>query len=82
MKMTVFWDVALCNLVDVDRRFRELTTPIIMLTVSIRLHSATSQKAAIFKQGFIVPRKHVFKRLEKNVERKLGYGNFAMKVSY
>jgi hypothetical protein len=39
MKMAVFWDVAPCGLVEIDRSFRD---------ASSRLHGATSQKTVIF----------------------------------
>jgi hypothetical protein len=42
MKMAVFWDVALCSLVDINQH----------QTISARLQSATSQKTAIIKPEF------------------------------
>jgi hypothetical protein len=45
MKMAVFWDVALCSLVDIYQVPEELTASIITLMM---LHSATTQKTAIF----------------------------------
>jgi hypothetical protein len=35
MKMTVFWDVAPCNLVEVDRRFRGAMIALMIEIVSI-----------------------------------------------
>jgi hypothetical protein len=57
MKMAVFWDVAQCSLVEIDRRFRGLTAfviraialmmeavrPLKRRSISGRLHGATSQ---------------------------------------
>jgi hypothetical protein len=40
LKMAVFWDVAPCSLVDINRRFRE--------AYFFHHHGATSQKTAIF----------------------------------
>jgi hypothetical protein len=42
IKVAVFWDVAPCSLVEIDRRLDVLTASIIIL------HGATSQKTAIF----------------------------------
>jgi hypothetical protein len=57
--MAVFWDVAPCSLVDNEQRFRKAYCPIIRvmmmeavrssdMSISTRLHGATSQKIAIF----------------------------------
>jgi hypothetical protein len=46
MKITVFWDVVPCNLVEVQRC---LQAPLKCQTTSTRLHGATSQKTVIFK---------------------------------
>jgi hypothetical protein len=45
MKMITFWDIALCTLVEVDRRFRVAM-----------IHSTISVKAAIFKFPFLCKR--------------------------
>jgi hypothetical protein len=61
LKMVVFWDVAPCSLVDIDRRFREVcclyhgrsnglqggASPKCR-SISTRLHGAASQKRVIF----------------------------------
>jgi hypothetical protein len=46
MKITIFWDVAPCSLVEIERRFRGafLKRP----SVFTRLHGTTSQKTVIF----------------------------------
>jgi hypothetical protein len=43
VKMAVFWDVAPCSLVEIDRRFRGAN-----YQHQGSLHSATSQKIVIF----------------------------------
>jgi hypothetical protein len=57
IKMAVFWDVAPCSLVDIDRRFRDAYclpwwwrhwAPLKCRWVSTRLHVVTSQKSAVF----------------------------------
>jgi hypothetical protein len=60
MKMRDFWDVALCSLVEIDRRLRDvyclyhqglgirLDAPLKRLSTSTRLHSSISQKAVVF----------------------------------
>jgi hypothetical protein len=55
MKITVFRVVALCSLVEVDRRFRgtyclhhQGVRPLNRRLISMRLHGATTQKTAIF----------------------------------
>jgi hypothetical protein len=54
MKMTAFWDVAPCSLVEVDRFFRgedclhHKYAPLKRRPASTRLRGTTSQKAVIF----------------------------------
>jgi hypothetical protein len=54
LKMTAFSDIALCSLVEVDRRFRggyfimSDNVPLKRRSASTRLHGAVSQKAVIF----------------------------------
>jgi hypothetical protein len=45
MKMAVFWDVAPCSLIDIDRRFRGAYCH---HHQGLILHGATSQKTVIF----------------------------------
>jgi hypothetical protein len=45
---TSFWDIALCRLVEVDRRFRADNGPLKRRPASTTLHGALSQKATIF----------------------------------
>jgi hypothetical protein len=56
VKMTAFWDIAPCSLVDVDRRFRGAYClhhqsnphrPLKRRSTPTRLHGAISQKAVI-----------------------------------
>jgi hypothetical protein len=47
--MTVFWDVAPCNLVEVYRRFRKAVNTAETSVTYTRLHGATSWKIVIFK---------------------------------
>jgi hypothetical protein len=58
LKMALFWDVAPCSLVDIDRRFRvpyylnrycdEWLITLKRRSVPTKLHFATSQKTDIF----------------------------------
>jgi hypothetical protein len=59
LKMTAFWDIALCSLIEVDRSFRGVYcnevpwwwmqyAPLKRQCTAARLHSAISQKAIIF----------------------------------
>jgi hypothetical protein len=49
MMATAFWDIELCSLVAVDRRFRLWQlAPLKRRSTSMKLHGAISQKAAIF----------------------------------
>jgi hypothetical protein len=47
LKMTVFWNIALCNLVEIDRRFRSAYS-LHHQDVYIRQQSATLKKTFIF----------------------------------
>jgi hypothetical protein len=47
MKMAVFWDVAMYNLVDIDPD--EGDSKFLYRSVSTRLHCAASQKTVIFE---------------------------------
>jgi hypothetical protein len=42
MKMTVLWDVATCRLIDIDRRFREITGSNIWMMMEAIISSETS----------------------------------------
>jgi hypothetical protein len=42
MKMTAFWNIALCSLVEVDRRFRGVEGPLIALMMEAMIISETS----------------------------------------
>jgi hypothetical protein len=55
LKMTLFWDVAPCSLVDIRRRFtgfyclhHQGKAYLKLRALSVRLHDTTSQKMAIF----------------------------------
>jgi hypothetical protein len=50
IKMAVFWDVAPCSLVEIDRSFREAYC---LYHQSDGLNSATFQKTIIFKMVFL-----------------------------
>jgi hypothetical protein len=51
MKMTVFWDVAPCSLVDAGQRFRgAYCLHLKRRSISIRLQGVTPQKTVIFIQ--------------------------------
>jgi hypothetical protein len=56
MKMPIFWDVALCSLVEVYLRLEVLAASIIR-AISNRLHRATSQKTVILKLNSPSPTK-------------------------
>jgi hypothetical protein len=61
--MAVFWDVAPCSLVEIDRRFRGQSVALMMEAVSTsessvsfyRLLGATAQKTAIFNNNQFTP---------------------------
>jgi hypothetical protein len=48
MKMTVFWDVAPCSLVEIDRCFEVLTASIIWLIALMMEAVSTSETSANF----------------------------------
>jgi hypothetical protein len=56
MNMTIFWDIASCILVEIDRRFGDAYClhhhgdNLKRLSVFARLHGAASQKTVIFVQ--------------------------------
>jgi hypothetical protein len=47
LKMTAFWDIAPCSLVEVDRRFR--CAYCLHHQGDVRLHGAVSQKGGLFQ---------------------------------
>jgi hypothetical protein len=51
IKMTVFWGVASCSFVEIDRRFRlrKQYAPLKLQYTSTRLHGGISHKAVIFR---------------------------------
>jgi hypothetical protein len=66
MKMTVFWDVAPCCLVEIDRCFSgayclghqgDYKTPMKRRSVSARLRSSTSKKRVDSIHSYILARK-------------------------
>jgi hypothetical protein len=48
MKMTAFWDIAPCNLTEVDRRFRDVYCPIVMTLIMEAVR--TSETSVYFKE--------------------------------
>jgi hypothetical protein len=42
MKMTVFWDVELCSLVETDKNFSVLTSSIISMVMNLEPHEEAS----------------------------------------
>jgi hypothetical protein len=53
MKLAVFWDAALCSLVDIVLCFKELTASVIALMISTRLYGARSHKTTILFLVFV-----------------------------
>jgi hypothetical protein len=58
LKIAAFWDIAICSLVEVYRRFRgayclchQSDAPLKRRYTSTRLHSAISQKAVILLEN-------------------------------
>jgi hypothetical protein len=57
MKITAFWDIIPCSLIEIDQRFRGAShnlwrqyAPLKHQSISMRLYTAISQKAIIFNR--------------------------------
>jgi hypothetical protein len=57
MKITTFWDIHVCSLIEVDQRFIALMMEAIntseLQSISVRLHGAIHQKAVIYRHSFV-----------------------------
>jgi hypothetical protein len=57
MKITTFWDIQVCSLIEVDQRFialmMEAVNTSVLQSISVTLHGAIPQKAFIYRHSFV-----------------------------